>query len=107
MDSRPIRHGQEPKMQIVLNRLGKLRQLGQKFGPYLIVEMLLPGGTLLALLLFLCRDGRLDTAGIAARIGLAVAKALKRVLLALRPFVRWPAHAHHPAWRSLQAGPIC
>ena len=56
-------------MQIVLNRLEKLRRVGQKFGPYLILEMLLPGGTLVALLLFLCRDGRLDTAGIAARAG--------------------------------------
>ena len=40
-------------MQIVLSYLGILRRFGQKFGPYLIVEMLLPGGTLLALLLFL------------------------------------------------------
>ena len=33
-------------MQIVLNRLEKLRRVGQKFGPYLVLEMLLPGGTL-------------------------------------------------------------
>jgi hypothetical protein len=33
--------------------LGILQQLGQKMGPYLLLEMLLPGGTLLALLLFL------------------------------------------------------
>jgi hypothetical protein len=88
-------------MQIVLNRLGKLRHLGQKFGPYLIVEMVLPGGTLLALLLFVCRDGRLDIAGIAARAGLAVARTLKRGFGILRPFVRWPVHAYHPAGRAM------
>ena len=42
-------------MQTVANWLGLLRRLGQKAGPYLMVEMLLPGGTLLALLLFLYR----------------------------------------------------
>ena len=73
-------------MQIALNRLEKLRRVGQKFGPYLILEMLLPGGTLVALLLFLCRDGRLDTAGIAARAGLAVARTLKQGFGMLRPF---------------------
>ena len=40
-------------MQIVYSYLGILRRFGQKFGPYLMVEMLLPGGTLLALLLYL------------------------------------------------------
>ena len=42
-------------MQIVFNYFGIVRRFGQKFGPYLMVEMLLPGGTLLALLLFLYR----------------------------------------------------
>ena len=42
-------------MQIVFDYFGIVRRFGQKFGPYLIVEMLLPGGTLLALLLFLYR----------------------------------------------------
>lgn len=40
-------------MQDVASWLGTLRRLGQRAGPYLMVEMLLPGGTLLALLLFL------------------------------------------------------
>ena len=43
-------------MEIVIGWLGMLRRFGQKAGPYLMVEMLLPGGTLLALLLFLCRS---------------------------------------------------
>jgi len=45
-------------MQIVFNYFGIVRRFGQKFGPYLMVEMLLPGGTLLALLLFLYRRRR-------------------------------------------------
>jgi hypothetical protein len=106
MESRPIRHGQELKMQIVLNRLQKLRQVGQKFGPYLILEILLPGGTLVALLLFLCRDGRLDTAGVVARAGLAVARTLKQGFGMLRPFVRWPVHAYHPAGRATYDGAL-
>ena len=42
-------------MQIVMSWLGILRRFGQRFGPYLMLEVLLPGGTLLALLLFLCQ----------------------------------------------------
>jgi hypothetical protein len=42
-------------MQIVTSILGMLRRWGQKLGPYLMLEVLLPGGTLLALLLFLYR----------------------------------------------------
>ena len=48
-------------MQTVLSYLGILRRLGQKAGPYLMLEILLPGGTLFALLLFLYRHSKLDT----------------------------------------------
>src|SRR5207237_981555 len=40
-------------------RWGFLRRLAQTFGPYLIVEILLPGGSLIALLLFLYQQKRL------------------------------------------------
>lgn len=50
-------------MQTALDGIGKLRQLGHRFGPYLVLELLLPGGTLLAVLLFLYR--RLDAAPLA------------------------------------------
>lgn len=36
-----------------------LRRLAQRFGPYLVLEILLPGGTLLALLLFLYQRRKL------------------------------------------------
>ena len=42
-------------MQIVVSSWESLRQLGQRFGPYLLVEAVMPGGTLLALLLYLYR----------------------------------------------------
>ena len=45
-------------MQIVRSWWSPLRRIGQKAGPYLMLEMLLPGGTLLALLLFLYQRRR-------------------------------------------------
>lgn len=50
-------------MRIVISWLGVLRRIGQKAGPYLMLEMLLPGGTLLALLLFLYRRREPDIGG--------------------------------------------
>jgi len=46
-------------MQIVLIGLEILQRAGRKLGPYLLLEILLPGGTFLALLLFLYRRNRL------------------------------------------------
>lgn len=40
-------------MQIVIHLLELLRRLGVKLGPYVLLELLLPGGTVFALLLFL------------------------------------------------------
>jgi hypothetical protein len=42
-------------MEIVMLIVELLRRVLQKAGPYLAVEMILPGGTLLALLLYLYR----------------------------------------------------
>jgi hypothetical protein len=42
-------------MEIVTGTLAMLRRWGQMLGPYLMLEILLPGGTLMALLLFLYR----------------------------------------------------
>jgi hypothetical protein len=42
-------------VDVLCNALRTLRRLGRRLGPYLLVEMLLPGGTLFALLLFLYR----------------------------------------------------
>jgi len=42
-------------MQFVLRSAGVSWELARRLGPYLMLEILLPGGTLLALLLFLYR----------------------------------------------------
>jgi hypothetical protein len=51
-DDDPI---EEPHMQFVLRSVGVTWDLARRLGPYLMLEILLPGGTLLALLLFLYR----------------------------------------------------
>ena len=47
---------------ILLNSLLFMRRWAQALGPYLLLELLLPGGTLLAVTLFLYRSGKLDLA---------------------------------------------
>ena len=46
-----------------MSSLEMLRQSVYKLGPYLMLEALLPGGTLFALLLFLYRSRKLNTGG--------------------------------------------
>lgn len=40
-------------MDVIIRGLRSLRRFGQKVGPYLMLEILMPGGTLFALALFL------------------------------------------------------
>jgi hypothetical protein len=40
-------------MQMIMGRARMLRRLAQNLGPYLMLEILLPGGTLLVMMLFL------------------------------------------------------
>jgi hypothetical protein len=49
-------------MQFVVRSAGVTWELARRLGPYLILEILLPGGTLLALLLFLYRRRRVNGA---------------------------------------------
>lgn len=42
-------------MELVLQRLRDAGELAQRAGPYVLMEILLPGGTLFALLVFLYR----------------------------------------------------
>jgi hypothetical protein len=63
-------------MRIVISWLDILRKVGQKTGPYLMLEILMPGGTLLALLLFLYRRRRPDIGRDAQRAIQAVLRAL-------------------------------
>ncbi len=45
-------------MEIVVSNWEVLRRLAQRLGPYLLIEAAMPGGTLLALLLYLYRARR-------------------------------------------------
>lgn len=66
-------------MSAVVNALEILRRLAQKLGPYVLLELLLPGGTLVALVLFLYRHGRLP-----APFGPVAASSPKQVVSVLR-----------------------
>jgi hypothetical protein len=66
-------------MQIVTNWLDILRRFGQKAGPYLLLEMLLPGGTLVALLLFVYQRRKHDIRRGAQRAVLVVMRTLASV----------------------------
>ncbi|MEP6998814.1 MAG: hypothetical protein ABI900_14265 [Betaproteobacteria bacterium] len=46
-------------MQIFMSGLGIMRQWSRKLGPYLMLELVLPGGTLFALLLFVYQRRKL------------------------------------------------
>ena len=63
-------------MRTIISWLDILRKVGQKTGPYLMLEILLPGGTLLALLLFLYRHRRPDIGRDAQRAILGVLRTL-------------------------------
>jgi hypothetical protein len=63
-------------MQTIMRSWELLRRFGQELGPYLMLEILLPGGTLLALLLFLHRRRKLNIGSVAPGAALTVARAL-------------------------------
>lgn len=48
----------ETQMESILETVGLLRRAAQRLGPYLLIEILLPGGTLLALMLLVYRRWR-------------------------------------------------
>ena len=62
-------------MDFLLVSLEALRRLAQRAGPYLLVEMVMPGGTLIALLMYLYQRAKrrsFDQAAAAVRAGLSV-----------------------------------
>ena len=56
-------------MEIIIAILEIARRLARELGPYLLVEILLPGGSLLALGLFLYRRRAVDLAARRSTIG--------------------------------------
>lgn len=58
-------------MQFVISQFELLRRAGAKLGPYVLLELLLPGGTLFALLLFLYQRWKLNAGSLPPLIGAA------------------------------------
>ena len=54
-------------MQVLINSWVSLRRFAKQLGPYVMLEILLPGGTLFALLFFLYRSGKLNLGSVALR----------------------------------------
>jgi len=75
-------------MRNVQPALASLRSACRRFGPYLLLELLLPGGTLMALLLYLAQ--RVRAAG-----GLGLARPLDPARLVAA--ARWPKHRPGPS----------
>ena len=77
-------------MRILLIHLGNLRRVGRALGPYLLLEILMPGGTLLALLLFLYRRRKVEIESAVSRTADAVTRAgatlFGQGLVVLRPY---------------------
>jgi hypothetical protein len=65
-------------MQRVMRSWAILRCVGAQVGPYLMMEILLPGGSLMALLLFLYRRRRRHGASTAMQAMLASASGSYR-----------------------------
>ncbi len=66
--------------------MSEVGRLLQKAGPYVVLEIVLPGGTLFALLLYLYRTGQLRKAqGIGAALASGLVRTLGAVAFALQP----------------------
>ena len=80
MEEAAARSGTEPLFRIRIGPFELLRRFGAKLGPYLLLELLMPGGTMFALLLFLYRRRMLSAGSLPTLIGLASPPALVRTL---------------------------
>lgn len=79
-------------MQFVLSQFELLRRFGAKLGPYVLLELLLPGGTMFALLLFLYQRWKLSAGSLPTLIGAAsppeLVSTIGRGILAMQPEVK-------------------
>ena len=65
-------------MQRVMTIVGALARWARKLGPYVLLEMLLPGGTLFALLLLFYQNRKAGIGMAATRPTFAMTRALVR-----------------------------
>ena len=64
-------------MQTVARALASIVSFWYRVGPYLVLEIVMPGGTLLALLLFVCRHRAASLEFLASRTPSAVKRAIE------------------------------
>jgi hypothetical protein len=88
-------------MQRVMDHLETLRRFGQRLGPYLMLEILLPGGSLFALLLFLYQRRKLGIGRELPRPVQAIMRAwaslVPQVSFVPQPCYLQPSRALHSA----------
>ena len=79
-------------MQFVIDLFELLRRFGAKVGPYVLVELLLPGGTLFALLLFLHQRLKANAGTFATRLASppALVSTLYEAPLQCNRVAPWP-----------------
>ena len=79
----------DSRLRTLIGQLEPLRRSGAKLGPYVLLQLLLPGGTMFALLLFLYQRWKLKATSLPTRIGAASPPALMstlgRGILAVQP----------------------
>jgi len=79
----------DSRLRTLIGQLEPLRRSGAKLGPYVLLELLLPGGTMFALLLFLYQRWKLSATSQPTRIGAAsppeLMSTLGRGILAVQP----------------------
>lgn len=95
---------------IARERLRLVATLIQRAGPYLLLELLLPGGTLFALLLFLYRRSRRDASSwpVTIREQMVAMVREARSLLSLPGVAGWPRlHAVRDGLEPLAMAPGC
>ena len=64
-------------MQSVVRSLGMLRRFVETFGPYLLLELLLPGGTLVAVSVFLYQRRKSYVGNETLRTAMGVMRSLR------------------------------
>jgi hypothetical protein len=74
------RSGTEPRSRLLVGPFKLLRRFGAKLGPYVLLELLLPGGTMFALLLFLYRRRKPNAGSPPTQIRLASPPAVVSAL---------------------------
>jgi len=61
----------DSRLRTLIGQFEPLRRSGARLGPYVLLELLLPGGTLLALLFFLYQRWKLNAVSLPTLIELA------------------------------------